>query len=218
MGGEAAGGGDAVDADDGHLEVESVQGAVGDGADELVGLGAGDAAGHDQLQPGAQRQLGGDVDGVGDDGEVDAGRQEPGEQVGGGAAGEAQGERAVREQLERALRDAGLGLAVLAGAVADRELGEGRGRGDRAPVGAGEELLVLERLQVATDRGGGDAELRGEGAGVDGAAARDAGQDRRDAVGAAAAHPITEQNAQFRMSTCARYLVKRTGNAQPWLA
>src|SRR5882724_550609 len=78
VGGEPAAGADAVDADHRDLDVQPGERLVGDRADQLVGLGAGHAAGHDQLQPGAQRQLGGDVQRVGHHGQVDALGQQAG--------------------------------------------------------------------------------------------------------------------------------------------
>ena len=54
------------------------QRCLGQRPDQLVGLGAGDAAGHDQLQVGAHRQLGGDVQRVGDDRQPPPVGQRPG--------------------------------------------------------------------------------------------------------------------------------------------
>ena len=80
---------DAVDAHHGQVEVHAFQGSLGEPSHQLVGLAARRAAGDDELQIGAQGELGGDVEGVGDDGESVAVGQAPGDLGGGGAAGEA---------------------------------------------------------------------------------------------------------------------------------
>ena len=45
-----------------------------------------DAAGHDEFEPWPQGEFGGDVEGVGDHGEVDPFGEQPGQHEGGGAA------------------------------------------------------------------------------------------------------------------------------------
>ena len=80
---------DAVDAHHGQVEVHAFQGRLGETSHQLVGLAARRAAGDDELQIGAQGELGGDVEGVGDDGESVAVGQAPGDLGRGGAAGEA---------------------------------------------------------------------------------------------------------------------------------
>src|SRR5215470_3672615 len=89
VGGEAGFEGDAVRADKHDVEVQAGQAGLGDGADQLIGLGPGDAAGYDELEVGADGHLGGDVQGVGDEGEALVVDQGPRDLGGGGAPGEA---------------------------------------------------------------------------------------------------------------------------------
>ncbi len=120
----------------GDLDVEPGQRLVGDRADQLVGLGARHAAGHDELQPRPQRQLGGDVQRVGDHGQVEPLGEQPGHRVRGGAAGQPDGERAVRQPGGGEPGDRALLLAVLADAVAHRQLVARRRRRSRRRASA----------------------------------------------------------------------------------
>ena len=64
------GGVDAVDAQEHHVDVEALERALGERPDQLVGLRAGDPAGDDEPDRLADHQLGGDVDRVGDHGQL----------------------------------------------------------------------------------------------------------------------------------------------------
>ena len=123
---------------------------LGERADQLVGLGPGDAAGHDQLQVGPDGQLGGDAERVGDDREPLAVGQRPRHLGGRGAAGHADG-RAVRNPRGRRPRDPGLLLLVAGASVAQRQLVEDA-VGDRAAVGAVEQPLLLHAARGRAER------------------------------------------------------------------
>src|SRR5689334_15253215 len=157
VGGEAGLEGDAVGADEHDVEVQAGQAGLGDGAQQLIGLGHGYSAGDDELEVGAYRHFGGDVQGVGDQGEallVDEGPRDLG---GGGAAGEA--DRVTFGDAGRGLAgDPELLFLVAAALVAERELVEDSVR-DRAAVGAGQQALALKQAEVTADGGGRHAQL-----------------------------------------------------------
>src|SRR4029077_7687846 len=157
VGGEARLEGDAVGADEHDVEVQSGQAGFGDGADQFVGFGPGDAAGDDELEVGADRHLGRDVQGVGDQGEALVVDEGPGDLGGGGAAGEP--DRVAGGDARRGLAgDPELLFLVAAALVAERELVEDPLR-DRAAVGAGQQALALEQVEVTADGGGRHAQL-----------------------------------------------------------
>src|SRR5215467_3869719 len=157
VGGEAGLEGDAVGADEHDVEVQAGQAGLGDGAHQLIGLGPGYSAGDDELEVGAYRHLGRNVQGVGDQGEALLVDQGPRELGGGGAAGEAG--RVTCGDAGRCLAgDLELVLLVAAALVAERELVEDSLR-DRAAVGTGQQALALEQVEVAADGGGRYAQL-----------------------------------------------------------
>ena len=153
---EPARGVDAVDADEREVDVDALQRRVGERADELVGRAARDAAGDDQLEVRAHRELDRDVERVGDHGEV-AARGEHARHLGRrGAAGEPD-RRPVLDELGGRAGDPLL-LVAAARAVADRQLVRGA-VGDRAAVRALEQALLAEQLEVAADGGLADPEV-----------------------------------------------------------
>jgi len=132
----------------GHLDLQSGQRLFGEPPDYLVGLRARDASGHDDLQARSHGEVGGDVERVGDDDEVDAVGDQPGDRAGRGPTSEPQCEWPVRQQSRGAGSDPLLLLAVLTSAVADGQL-VGHVLGERSTVSTAKQLLVFKHLQVA---------------------------------------------------------------------
>ena len=135
--------------------------ASASGPDELVRLGAGDAAGDEQLEVASQGELGGDVEGVGDDRQARPVGQGAGDLGGRRAAGQPDDGDVAGDALDGDRGDAPLDGAVRAGAVAQREVEQQAGRRG-APVRAGEQVPLLEQLEVAPHRGLGHPETRRE--------------------------------------------------------
>ncbi len=167
----------AVDSEDRDIEDDLVEDAHGERSDELVRLGAGDAAGDHDLHLGAYREFAYDVEGVGDDREHGPRRlgrvaapaslaaaarpegQGAGHLGGGGAAVEAH-HVAVGDHPGDGGGDALLLRGVAGGLVAQGQF-VGDAVRDGAAAGADEHLLLGELVEVAADGGRGDAECGG---------------------------------------------------------
>ena len=115
--------GDAVDADERDVQVEALERLLGDGPDELVGLGACGPARDDELQVGADRELPRDVEGVGHDGDPVPIRDRTRDLRGGRPPGEAD-DRTVRHPRRGVRGDQLLLGLVPRGLVPERELVE----------------------------------------------------------------------------------------------
>ena len=143
--------GGAVDPNEQQVKVDRGQRRVGERADQLVGLRARHAARDDEADRGRHDELGGDVHRVGHHSQLAVAKLAS--HLGGRrAAREPDGAR-VTDACGRGRGDAALLCGVLPTAVANRELVEGP-VADGAAVGAREQLLLLEQLEVAPDRRG----------------------------------------------------------------
>src|SRR2546423_542245 len=114
--------------------------AWGGGGARLGGRGSRPPAGHHELEVGAYRHLGRDVQGVGDEGEALVVDEGPRDLGGGGAAGEPD-RVTCRDAGRRLAGDPELLFLVAAALVAERELVEDPLR-DRAAAGAGQQALA----------------------------------------------------------------------------
>nr|BFE67429.1 hypothetical protein GCM10020092_007300 [Actinoplanes digitatis] len=135
---------------------------------------------HHDFHPRADQQLVGDVERVGDHGELGAlaagvevgpHRERPGHLGHGGAAVEAD-DRAGHDQVRRRLADALLLRRVLGALVAQRQV-IGDAVGDRATPGPGDHLLLAELVEVPADGRLRDVELVGRVLDADPAALRE---------------------------------------------
>jgi len=122
-----------------------------------------------QLDAGANRELRGDVEGVGDHAEPGVTGQCPGHLGGRRTSVEPDGRGLGSDQGDGRRRDRPLGVVVLTAAVAHGQLVENAARRGAA-VGARQEVLLLEAGQVTAYRGLRDAQLLGELGDADGAA------------------------------------------------
>src|SRR5664280_946431 len=68
--GRTASNADPVNTDEDNVEVEATLRGFRQRSEQLVGLRAGDASGHEELEVLSQGKLGGDVKGIGDDGQA----------------------------------------------------------------------------------------------------------------------------------------------------
>ncbi|CAM2153431.1 hypothetical protein PT2222_20177 [Paraburkholderia tropica] len=143
------------------------------------------AAHHDERDVGAPQQRGGDIDGIGGDGEIVVFGQRVGEREVRAAAVEKQ-QFAAFDLRDGGARERGLAFAR---GVHARGHGRGRGRdGQRAAVDAAAAPFGGERAQVAADRVFGYAEFGSECNGHDGLAGGEAAGDqfaagKRDIIG-----------------------------------
>ena len=150
----------AIHAQEHDVEVQSRERSLGERPDQLVRLGASEAAGDDELQVRTDRELAGDVQRVRHDGEVaslddrarDLGRRRTAGQADRGSVG---------DERRRRGPDALLLLLMPRRLVPKRKLVENP-LGDGAAVRSRQQALPLEQLEVATDRGCRDPEPVGE--------------------------------------------------------
>ena len=164
------------------------------------------ASGHDDLDLRAHRQLHGDVDGVGDHGEarmragfgqVGAGAEGVGDGRGRGAAAEPD-HGPLRHDGARRGSDALLLLCALLVLVAQRQV-VGDGVADGPSAGAGEQLVLGQRVEITPGRRWRDAQGRHDVVDVDVTALRQQVEHGGQAFGAVHDCPRPDPDADARM-------------------
>ena len=180
VGGEPHLGVDTLGADERSADVDSGQRVLGPGASELVASWSGDTAGHHELQPRSERELGGDVQRVGDDSEISPVREQVGQLARQHAAG--QSHHMVPAGYPRTRLDGNPPMVGQAGVVLpDRQVVR-HVLGERTTMRPGEQASLLEQGKIAAQSRGRHVELGGQLVDVYGSGARESVQNRAEAV------------------------------------
>jgi hypothetical protein len=139
---------------------------------------SGPPPGYDELEVRSHGKLGSDVEGVGNDREPAVVDELAGDLRGGRPPRQPQG-HSLRHQCCGGPGDTALLLLMLGALVPEGEL-VSDSLGHRAPVGAREQPLLLQDLQVPPDRGRRYVQLDAQVAHVDAATVGEQPQDRRE--------------------------------------